>query len=94
MGIMQKLKLPCARSEPKEKLTKPVCYCVLLFLLNAENSVQDKEYRKGVHTMETLRLRRAKTLEAGYTVCPSFLCLRRSNAYLRAWKRWSMKVPT
>ncbi|KIM29131.1 hypothetical protein M408DRAFT_128687 [Serendipita vermifera MAFF 305830] len=27
----------------------------------------DKEYRKGVHAMETLRLRRAKTLEAGYT---------------------------
>ncbi|CAG8529910.1 6537_t:CDS:10, partial [Acaulospora colombiana] len=27
----------------------------------------DKEYRKGVHAMETLRLRRVKTLEAGYT---------------------------
>lgn len=27
----------------------------------------DKEYRKGVHAMETLRLRREKILEAGYT---------------------------
>ncbi|KAG8835577.1 hypothetical protein FRC18_000266 [Serendipita sp. 400] len=27
----------------------------------------DKEYRKGVHEMETLRLRREKILEAGYT---------------------------
>jgi hypothetical protein len=26
----------------------------------------DKEYRKGVHWLETLRLRRTKTLESGY----------------------------
>jgi hypothetical protein len=28
----------------------------------------DKEYRKGVHWLETLRLRRIKTLESGYKV--------------------------
>jgi hypothetical protein len=28
----------------------------------------DKEYRKGVHWLETLRLRRMKILEAGYMV--------------------------
>lgn len=28
----------------------------------------DKEYRKGVHWLETLRLRRTKILEAAYTV--------------------------
>lgn len=28
----------------------------------------DKEYRKGIHAMETLRLRRAKILEAGFGV--------------------------
>lgn len=29
----------------------------------------DKEYRKGVHWLESLRLRRTKTLESGYKVC-------------------------
>lgn len=29
----------------------------------------DKEYRKAVHWMETLRLRRTKILEGGYKVC-------------------------
>jgi hypothetical protein len=28
----------------------------------------DKEYRKGVHWLETLRIRRVKILEAGYMV--------------------------
>lgn len=28
----------------------------------------DKEYRKGVHWLETLRLRRVKILQAGYNV--------------------------
>lgn len=31
---------------------------------------QDKEYRKGVHWLETLRLRRVKILESGYKVSP------------------------
>ncbi|THH12879.1 hypothetical protein EW146_g7284 [Bondarzewia mesenterica] len=33
----------------------------------------DKEYRKGVHWLETLRLRRVKTLEAGYTSLERFV---------------------
>lgn len=38
----------------------------------------DKEYRKAVHWLETLRLRRVKILESGYKVCPdrSCTCLR------------------
>ncbi len=31
-------------------------------------SFEDKEYRKGVHWVETLRRRRMKLLEAGYNV--------------------------
>ncbi len=31
----------------------------------------DKEYRKAVHWLETLRLRRAKILESAYKVCSS-----------------------
>ena len=30
---------------------------------------EDKDYRKGVHWLETLRRRRMKLLEAGYNVC-------------------------
>jgi hypothetical protein len=29
----------------------------------------DREYRKGIHALETLRLRRAKIMEAGFGVC-------------------------
>ena len=29
----------------------------------------DREYRKAVHWLETLRLRRVKILESGYKVC-------------------------
>ncbi|KAF5377182.1 hypothetical protein D9615_006332 [Tricholomella constricta] len=32
----------------------------------------DREYRKGVHWLETLRLRRTKILEAGYKACLAF----------------------
>ena len=32
----------------------------------------DKEYRKGVHWLETLRLRRTKILENGYKVSACF----------------------
>jgi hypothetical protein len=33
-----------------------------------ETRLADKDYRKGVHWLETLRIRRKKILEAGYTV--------------------------
>lgn len=33
----------------------------------------DKEYRKGVHWLETLRLRRVKILQAGYNVSLTYL---------------------
>ncbi|KAF5375014.1 hypothetical protein D9758_000090 [Tetrapyrgos nigripes] len=33
----------------------------------------DKEYRKGVHWLETLRLRRVRTLESGYTSLSMFI---------------------
>lgn len=42
-----------------------------LFVLLASpcsNSFSDKEYRKGVYWLETLRLRRTKILESAYTV--------------------------
>ena len=49
---------------------------------------EDKEYRKGVHWLETLRLRRVKILEAGYNVSLAacfaiYIVLRVVN---RAWK--------
>lgn len=49
---------------------------------------EDKEYRKGVHWLETLRLRRVKILEAGYNVSLAFcfsicVALRVED---RAWK--------
>ena len=34
----------------------------------------DREYRRGIHAMETLRLRRAKIMEAGFGV-RKLLCL-------------------
>ena len=34
---------------------------------------QDKEYRKGVHWLETLRLRRVKILEGGYNSLEAFV---------------------
>lgn len=37
-------------------------------LINLFNFISDKEYRKGVHWLETLRLRRTKILESAYTV--------------------------
>lgn len=33
-----------------------------------DSPIQDKEYRAGVHWLETLRLRRNKTIESGYNV--------------------------
>jgi hypothetical protein len=46
--------------------TKQVCRTTRLesFIILSE----DKEYRKGVHWLETLRRRRMKLLEAGYNV--------------------------
>lgn len=38
------------------------------FLIDLFKFVSDKEYRKGVHWLETLRLRRTKILESAYTV--------------------------
>lgn len=35
----------------------------------------DKEYRKGVHWLETLRIRRIKILEAGYNVRLPFMTI-------------------
>lgn len=51
---------------------RPVSTAHLLHLLKAQN-LSDKEYRKGVHWLETLRLRRTKILEAAYTVSLYFL---------------------
>lgn len=48
----------------------------------------DKEYRKGVHWLETLRLRRVKILQAGYHV--SEICAHApyhpAHIHCRAWK--------
>ena len=43
-----------------------LCHSLLTLALVKYST--DKEYRKGVHWLETLRLRKIKTLEAGYTV--------------------------
>lgn len=39
----------------------------------------DREYRKGVHWLETLRLRRTKILESGYKV--SYSCCRSGKSF-------------
>lgn len=42
------------------------CY---LHLLDRLIRPADKEYRKGIHWLETLRIRRIKILEGAFTVC-------------------------
>jgi hypothetical protein len=59
----QALKTVRAKREADEagKLTKPRAPLALTMQI-------DKEYRNGVHWLETLRLRRIKILESGYRV--------------------------
>jgi hypothetical protein len=50
-------------------LMMPVRSCVLVRSATPRSSLDvDREYRKGIHAMETLRLRRAKIMEAGFGV--------------------------
>lgn len=42
---------------------------------HSRTSILDKEYRKGVHWLETLRLRRVKILEGGYNASTHALCV-------------------
>lgn len=53
-------------------------YAVCLIITYAERGPVlhslDKEYRKGVHWLETLRLRRIKILESGYQVRIPLFC--------------------
>jgi hypothetical protein len=54
-------------------------FCVK-FRIFSSITLQDREYRKGVHWLETLRLRRTKILEGGYKVLIfNLLCLTRSD---------------
>src|SRR5882757_2358746 len=47
---------------------KPVCLYTYAYRSQGCSYFVDKEYRKGVHWLETLRLRRTKILQAGYDV--------------------------
>ncbi|KAF9023411.1 hypothetical protein BDZ89DRAFT_955713 [Hymenopellis radicata] len=52
----------------------------------------DKEYRKGVHWLETLRLRRTKILESGYnarSIHPSGFVQESSNAVKKALEKYT-----
>jgi hypothetical protein len=64
--------VPCGRFAPRGKLMRLVSNIYTLgFRTFAHTSCTDKEYRKAVHWLETLRLRRTKILEGGYKVSNS-----------------------
>lgn len=46
---------------------------LIIFTSSAELGL-DKDYRKAVHWLETLRIRRIKTLEGGYNVSRTLCC--------------------
>jgi hypothetical protein len=46
----------------------------MVFYSSAELGL-DKDYRKAVHWLETLRIRRIKTLEGGYNVSHTLCCM-------------------
>jgi hypothetical protein len=46
---------------------------LIIFTSSAELGL-DKDYRKAVHWLETLRIRRIKTLEGGYNVSRILCC--------------------
>ena len=43
------------------------------FSTSFAKSFSDKDYRKAVHWLETLRIRRVKTLEGGYNVSHTYV---------------------
>jgi hypothetical protein len=52
----------------------------------------DQEYRKGVYRLETLRLRRVKTLQAGYNVCSSFVRIYMYEPSLKSLERFYLEA--
>jgi hypothetical protein len=62
-----------AKREAEEAGAKPLFHVFLPIIMSLTYS--DREYRKGVHWLETLRLRRTKILESGYKAQILFLRL-------------------
>jgi len=56
------------------KLTKQVMSTTLIIFTSSTELGLDKDYRKAVHWLETLRIRRIKTLEGGYNVSRTLCC--------------------
>lgn len=59
---------PCHACCSLQKRSRGSWYALTLYIYSFLTHQTDKEYRKGIHWLETLRLRRTKILEAGYTV--------------------------
>ena len=55
------------------KLMMQVMSITLIIFTSSAELALDKDYRKAVHWLETLRIRRIKTLEGGYNVSHTLL---------------------
>lgn len=56
------------------KLKKQVMSITPIVFTSSAESGLDKDYRKAVHWLETLRIGRIKTLEGGYNVSLTLCC--------------------
>lgn len=71
------------------KLMKQVMSITLIIFTSSAELGTDKDYRKAVHWLETLRIRRIKTLEGGYNVSRTLCCRPDSmNAILQSLQRF------
>ena len=80
----------CARNAKQMKqvsLNSMFHYQMVMGAYSLHFIFKDKDYRKAVHWLETLRLRRAKILESGYKVRHIFesSCLTRALTLLPDW---------
>ena len=68
---------------PSAKLRKQVSPTTPMFSTSFSKSVLDKDYRKAVHWLETLRIRRVKILEGGYNVSHTYFTELYHKRFLR-----------
>ena len=61
-----------AQPVPSAKLRKQVSPTTPIFSTSFAKFFLDKDYRKAVHWLETLRIRRVKILEGGYNVSHTY----------------------
>ena len=74
----------CGLYARNERPKTPVCCPILCWPWLSVKCSTDKEYCKGVHWLETLRLHKTKTLDAGYTVSSGY------TRYLIIWDSFAL----